>query len=169
MEGGADTENWLRRLPEVVLTILVSALATILATLVISLFVHVPQWGGELPLWLQYLAGPAIFLILLLCMIVVVWWVLPARIGVALVSQRPSTPLVLLSLEVGVLLGFLGWLFLTTNIFASPPGASSDLIDTMTRELNHVESLPTLDYTILLILLISGLLTLFLWSRMRTL
>ena len=158
-------ENRERWLPEFGLAVLVSGLATIISSPILSFLITVPRWESDLPSWLHYLLiSLVVFVIVLLAVLLIVWRIPLVRVR-AVLSQRSSTPNVLGGIEFIALLFFIGWLILTTNIFASPPISSSGPFETMTTEFNRILTLPPPDNAVLIFFLISGVVTFILARR----
>jgi hypothetical protein len=98
----------------------------------------------------------------LLGVLFIAWGFPPARIRAALISQRRSTIVTLVAIEGVALIIFLIVLALTTNIFASLPTSPTGPLDPMATEWSRIIALPVPDYTVVLFIVMSGLLTVFL-------
>jgi KaiC/GvpD/RAD55 family RecA-like ATPase len=148
-------EGWERRLPEIGLAILVSAVATIISTPFLLWLSALGVWEESLPFWLQPII---LFFGLLLCALFIAWRVSAARIAVALLSQRGSTVFFFGLLEVVVLLTVIIWFFATSEVI--PPNLMSGA--SATSALSHLSPALILAGTLLALSLVSMLFTLFL-------
>ena len=81
-------ENRERWLPEFGLAVLVSGLATIISSPILSFLITVPRWESDLPSWLHYLLiSLVVFVIVLLAVLLIVWRIPLVRVRAALLSS----------------------------------------------------------------------------------